>query len=505
MSFGQFTTRCALATVLFGLVPSDAQAQETISIDEIRALKARIKQLEDRVSRQDQTVARHDRQQKVITTQTKSLQDRIKRVAYGPPTTSTSTGPVGIDIGRGSLPTFSRGPGKGSVQTGPSGTSTSTTAPVHWYDRLSLRGYTQGRFTSFVNGDREMYRLPGDRGVGKDQNFSLRRVRLILSGDVSEHLFLYIQPDFANTPTGSSTGNYGQLRDAYGDIFFDAKKEFRVRAGQSKIPFSFENMQSSQNRLSLDRNDATNTCCRDERDVGLFFYYTPEHLRPVFRDLVKNNLKGSGDYGLFALGVYNGQGANRVELNNEVHVVSRVTYPYTFANGQIVEAGAQGIVGRFIPSTGAIGSVTPTLQADRKGIRDQRVGVHAILYPQPFGIQAEWNWGAGPGLNEPQTMISARSLTGGYIQASYKYEDRAFLTGTYFPFVKYQHFRGASKFETNAPMNEIDDYEFGVEWQPRPELEFTAVYAKLHRTNLFVAPYDKFRADVIRTQLQWNY
>lgn len=105
----------------------------------------------------------------------------------------------------------------------------------------------------------------------------------------------------------NATGHFTQLRDAYADIYFDHDKEFRVRAGQSKVPYGFTNMQSSQNRLTLDRPDALNTATRDERDLGLYFYYTPKEMRHLFRDLVKNNLKGSGDYGMFAFGVYNGK------------------------------------------------------------------------------------------------------------------------------------------------------------------------------------------------------
>lgn len=63
-------------------------------------------------------------------------------------------------------------------------------------------------------------------------------------------------------------------------------------------------MQSSQNRLALDRNDGLNSCCRDERDIGAFFYWAPAHIRELFKDLVGKNLKGSGDYGVFAFGVY---------------------------------------------------------------------------------------------------------------------------------------------------------------------------------------------------------
>ena len=267
--------------------------------------------------------------------------------------------------------------------------------PLHWYERLSLRGYTQMRYNDILSGGPFYNDIlsTNDRSIGQRQNFFIRRARIILSGDVSDHLYLYFQQDFAsnppnsftNTPTfvpygnaaaqavyssiipfspirastrsarySSAPGNFGQIRDLYADIYFDKDKEFRVRAGQSKIPYGFENMQSSQNRLALDRADALNTCCKDERDIGLFFYYTPKEMRHLFRDLVKNNLKGSGDYGMVAFGVYNGQGANRIELNKGTHLVARFTYPYVFENGQVVEASVQGYTGRFVPYTAAI-------------------------------------------------------------------------------------------------------------------------------------------------------
>jgi hypothetical protein len=80
------------------------------------------------------------------------------------------------------------------------------------------------------------------------------------------------------------------------------KKEFRLRVGQSKVPFGFENLQSSQNRLTLDRNDALNSAVANERDLGAFFYWAPSKIRERFAMLVKDGYKGSGDYGVFAFG-----------------------------------------------------------------------------------------------------------------------------------------------------------------------------------------------------------
>lgn len=371
-------------------------------------------------------------------------------------------------------------------------------AEKQWYDRLSIRGYTQLRFNHLLDDELDGLSLHSDRSVGEDESLFIRRLRLILSGDLNEHMSIYIQPDFAVQPSGSSTTHFVQLRDAYMDYAFDRRKEFRVRVGQSKIPYSFENLQSSQNRLGLDRNDALNSCCKDERDLGAFLYWAPAHIRSRFKELVASGLKGSGDYGVAALGVYNGQGANRLERNDGVHVVGRVTWPWQFDNGQIFEAGVQAIYGRFHPTVDA----GIARDSTANGFQDQRVGLHAVLYPQPFGLQAEWNWGKGPELSADRRLISTEDLEGGYVQAMYRQEHQ---WGVFMPFVRWQHFDGAMKFERNAPYALVDELELGLEWQPMPALELTAIYALTDRTNVIDAPYEQFEGDLLRLQLQWNY
>jgi len=367
-----------------------------------------------------------------------------------------------------------------------------------WYDKLSLRGYTQFRYNETLDDDMKDYRHYADRSWSDDQSFFIRRARVILSGDISEHLSLYLQPDFAVTPPGSSQTHFVQLRDAYADIAFDKRKEFRVRVGQSKIPFGFENLQSSSNRLALDRNDAFNSCCKDERDIGAFFYWAPAHIRALFKDILDRGLKGSGDYGVVGVGLYNGQGANRSETNDQFHVVARVSWPWQFANGQIVEAGAQVQSGRFTPAVDA----GIALAATDEGFQDARYGFSAILYPQPFGLQAEWNWGRGPALNSAQDMVEVAALNGGYVQAMYRIESPY---GILTPFARWQYFDGAMKFERNAPSTAVEETELGVEWQIRPEVELTTMYVMSDRTNVLVAPYEQLEGDMMRFQLQWNY
>jgi hypothetical protein len=376
-----------------------------------------------------------------------------------------------------------------------------------WHERIAIRGYTQMRYNQGVGGDAGDLRAPGDRFIGDNQGFGIRRARVVLYGDISDKVSFYLQPDFGSTPTGSSTSNFAQLRDAYADIYFDAGREFRVRAGQSKVPYGWENLQSSQNRLADDRADALNSAVRDERDLGLFFYYSPKEAASRFRELGASGLKGSGDYGVVGLGFYNGQGANRAERNDALHTVLHLTYPFRLGNGQFLEVGADAYIGRFqvaTPTSVAIDGVSfvPTIDAPASGAVDKRVAAHVIYYPQPFGFQAEWTVGKGPELDVATKSIRTKSLRGGYAQLMYKV-DGSF--GSLMPYAKWQTYRGASKFDTNTPRMLVDELEFGVEWQPAKVLEIAVAYANMRRTDVTRAPYRRVDGDVLRVQLQWNY
>jgi hypothetical protein len=73
-------------------------------------------------------------------------------------------------------------------------------------------------------------------------------------------------------------------------------KEFRVRVGQSKVLFGFENMQSSQNRLTLDRNDALNSAVANERD--LHSSIGSSKIRERLQCLLKMDIKVQGLWGV---------------------------------------------------------------------------------------------------------------------------------------------------------------------------------------------------------------
>ncbi len=441
-----------------------------------------------------------------------------------------------------------------------------------WTNNIKINGYVQNRVTTMQSGDEGAVLWPdstgsfGDdrSGSGGGNNFRIRRARIIFSGQVGDHLGFYIQPDFASSAGSGGSNNVAQLRDAYGDIFIDKEKVHRFRVGQSKVPFGYENLQSSSNRLALDRADATNSAVRDERDTGVFYYYTPKNVQDLLKEITDAGLKHTGNYGMFGIGAYMGQGANQNDLNDNWHNVARFTYPWKTASGQIFEAGIQGYRGKYVRSTGSYfsqgnpngawdtsisstatnnGSGGSTLLTssnlqysggfstvssgritarpgmdidDRNGFKDERVAVSFRMYPQPWGLEGEWNWGTTPGLDMAENKVKNKSLHGGYIQGSYFAKDVTLFNtniGNVIPFVKWQYFDGYNKAEVNAPRNKVNDWEIGAEWQIAPEVELVAEYHIMKRTNMTTGgafnalngSYREFDGQALRLQLQYNF
>lgn len=369
--------------------------------------------------------------------------------------------------------------------------------PREWYKRIDLSGYMQVRYNGLLETNSDLGCEQCDRSWGGERGFFFRRIRLKFSGQVHPQVYFYIQPDFA-----SSAGNlnHGQIRDAYFDIGIDKKNEFRFRIGQSKVPFGFENMQSSQNRLPLDRNDALNSPLSNERDIGIFFYWAPTEVRKRFSMLIKEGYKGSGDYGAFGFGVYNGQLANQPEATDDQHVVARFTYPFVIGS-QIFEPGIQAYTGQYVISRNRI-TEGVIHNANRK-YTDQRAAVSAVLYPRPFGIQAEYNVGRGPEYNKYTNAIEVSDLHGGYATLSYMIRAKEQLI---YPFVRYQYYQGGKKHEQDARSFNVNELELGIEWLPFPNFELVAMYTFSERRYEDAVLRDNFqKGSLIRIQLQVNF
>jgi len=378
----------------------------------------------------------------------------------------------------------------------------------HWYDKISLRGYAQIRYNGLFSTNDKVSCDQCDKSWGTtstepdakaNNGLFIRRARLVFSGQVHPNVFFYFQPDFASSPS-SGINNFVQIRDIYFDVSFDSKREYRVRVGQSKIPYGFENMQSSSQRLTLDRSDGTNSAIANERDLGLFFYWAPEEIRERFDMLVKDGLKGSGDFGVFALGVYNGQIANKIDGNRDLNVVARATYPFVIGN-QIIEPGIQAYTGKWA-FTGEVSSGV-IVNGDPKYIKDERIGATFVLYPKPFGIQTEYNIGTGPRYNPATNNIDVTDLNGGYVLLNYKLDIKK---QHIYPFAKFQYYDGGKKYEKDARSYVVRDYQIGVEWQPIKAFELVAEYVIADRTFEDSAiPVNRQQGNLLRLQAQFNF
>lgn len=359
----------------------------------------------------------------------------------------------------------------------------------HWYEKLSLKGYTQLRYNRLLESN-EKYVTPGDKSIGKDGGFSLRRARLVVSGDVHPHVSVYLQTEFASG-IGDITA-VATIRDWYADLYLDKKKEFRFRMGESKIPFGFENPQSSSNRAPLDRADALNSGVPGERDLGIIFYWTPAKAQKLFKHLVDDGLKGSGNYGVAALGIYNGQTINTKEIGKQPHAVARLAYPFQIG-GQILELGAGGYTGKYTIKKDEDVMGTSSDNA----YNDARVYGQIVLYPQPIGFQAEFNYGTGPQFKDGS--IRNVPLHGGYamlIAHAWKF----------YPFVRAQYYQGAYKTDTNVPEYKMKEIEFGTEFAPIKNFEATVSYMIGQRPNLKEPEATRMQdGRLLRIQLQANY
>jgi len=373
----------------------------------------------------------------------------------------------------------------------------STASNRPWYDRLSIRGYAQLRYNRLLETNEQLKCPTCDRSIGDNGGFFLRRARIAISAQVSDRISVSIQPDFATEVGGKE--NTVVLRHYYADVYLDSAKTFRARVGQSEVPTGFEALQSSSRRATFDRADAMESSAPGEQDLGVFLFWTPSAAGQSFRDLASPELKGTGDYGVLALGLYNGQGGNRAEMNDAPHVIARVAYPFRIGSRR-VEANAYGYTGTY--------TIAPSQRAPGVGgaddFIDQRVGASLVLFPQPLGFQAEWTTGRGPEYDASTNSITEQHLTGGYGLVSYEWQGPG--ARRVVAYTRAQYFQGAFKTDPDARSSVVHEYESGVEWNVQTGFELTAAYAisdRLYRDS--AAPNNHQKGRFLRLQAQFSF
>ncbi len=383
-----------------------------------------------------------------------------------------------------------------------------------WYERITMFGYGMFRYNPTMSTTAPISDYH-DASVGNNQGFFFRRIRWVVTGQVSDHVAFFIQPDLATNIAGNPY--VLSMRDAYGDWMFDKDKEYRLRVGLQRVACSFDNWQASRVRMAIDRADSTNSCQQSERDTGLSFMWSPKIAQYRYKQMLDYGY-GPGDYGVFWVGVYNGQGANAGEQNADKHVGARLSWPLELPGGRLMEVGMNAQYGMFnvnMGTAGAVGSTTlfsvnQSGNTQARNFRDERLNWYAYYPPQPWGFIAEFAVGRTPNRNE-RGVVETSHLIGGYGQVHYqwKYSDVALANF----FVRYDRYQGGLKFVTGAPNDDMYQLEAGVAWQPDPQWEFTIAYDYMARPNTNVTlgqptatlPGQQFTAfaNVMRFQVIW--
>ena len=372
--------------------------------------------------------------------------------------------------------------------------------PKPWYERFTLRGYTHLRYNDLFLDDDGYACQACDNAIGGVKEFSVRRSRLVFNAMPVDQLNFKMEIDLANA-ANNQTFNL-QMREVFGDIYLDHGKNAWLRLGLAKVPYGYENLQSSSQRLPFDRADAVNSGAPGERDVGVFFTWGTSAAHRTLKAMADSAYKGEGDNGIVNVAVYNGQTGNRAEANDDKHVAVRLAYPFLLPRRQIVELAVQGYTGTYTltPDMRTAGVTAP----DGYDFDDRRVAVTFSLIPRPVGLLAEWNWGDGPRYDPARNAVVNGELSGGYVQAMYRLplpEGRLL-----FPYARFQHYEGGKKNELDARYYDVDELEVGMEFLVLRAVELTAAY--VHGDRRFedgAKPDNAHSADFVRLQLQLNY
>ncbi|MBI4380341.1 MAG: hypothetical protein HY574_04030 [candidate division NC10 bacterium] len=163
---------------------------------------------------------------------------------------------------------------------------------------IKLNGRLNFDFRAYEEGSRN---LDGNRSnVSPTRsdlltNFRVRRARIGVDATLFKYFDIKVEGDF-----GESTA---QLTDGYIDIHY--WPELRARAGQFKVPFSFEELTSSRVMDFVERSLVNNLV--PTRDVGAMLH--------------GKLLGGMVEYGA---GVFNGRGQNAAETNDSKDIAGRI-------------------------------------------------------------------------------------------------------------------------------------------------------------------------------------
>jgi phosphate-selective porin OprO/OprP len=235
---------------------------------------------------------------------------------------------------------------------------------------IQLSGYTQLRYLMVE--DKESI-----------NGFDIRRARLDIKGSITPYFAYRMQTDFA--------GSKVKLLDAYGEI--KLKDYFIITAGQFKIPFSMENLVSSNKLEMIDRSQVVEALVargkdkignQNGRDIGI----------QIGGGFLQKNGMPLVEY---RLSLFNGSGINIADTTNNAKDIA----------GRVVLNPAKGLS----LGVGYYGGYGKAIKSDEEGTKQgrTRLGFEASYVRSKFSAKGEYILGRDQEIDR----------AGWYLQAGY--------------------------------------------------------------------------------------
>ncbi len=244
---------------------------------------------------------------------------------------------------------------------------------------------------------------------GKESNeFNIRMIRLIMKGRIAE--------DFEYTLQGQLNGNTATLGSSprMVDVNIEWQKYdfFRVKIGQFKRPFTFENLMHpiEAGFMGLGQNvtylsgfsDRSGELASNGRDIGLQFQ------GDFLPDASGRNLLH------YEVGVFNGQGINTGDVDQKKDIIGGVWY----APVKGVRIGLYGWEGTYA-RRGQWTEQDGTVRSGVKSLRNHRYAISAEYRDEDWQLRSEYIHNTGYGfLNRHQKQEDLNDATVNWAQGN---------------------------------------------------------------------------------------
>ena len=326
-----------------------------------------------------------------------------------------------------------------------------------WVKNIKFSGYA-------------MLQYQGEDKEGSHSNtFNLRLARFILDGKIGDF-------DWRAQIQGTNATGPGQPTVQLVDLYAEWRKypEFKVRAGQFKRAFTFENLTNpitqgwrgyadAINKLSA-FGDRTGERSSGGRDIGIQLsgdLFPNANGRRVFH---------------YQIGVYNGEGVNQKDMDNRKDIIAGV-WVMPIKGLRIGAFGWTGSRGEMVDSK-LIDPVTK--QPMTRSVEKNRYALSAEYDKDEYTFRAEYihsqGWGAkSPGNNVREIYYENGDKADGW----YVFGIVPLIKGKLHAKARYQTYR--NKKEWGSSVNQI---ECGLNYYFTKNLELHAEYSRVNDRNL---------------------